>query len=72
MDYPKIDKPTGPGWYWYRYPEERRFTPVLVQRYESTHSYRAGQLFTGYGRNGQDLTESDQVVWRGPIPEPTE
>jgi len=70
MTYPKIDKPTVPGWYWARFHGDRH-VPVEVRPYQAkVGTQLLGQPF-GF-ESGFELKSFTD--WRGPIPlpEPTE
>lgn len=71
-DYPRIDKPLRPGWYWYReHAAGHYWVPRLVQ-FAKTRGKTSGQLCARHPLGGGLLRiDSHLGQWRGPIPEPT-
>ncbi len=63
MTYPKIDKPTVPGWYWATSKGEQQV--VRVWRV-------ADEWFVGKNMSDNRKQVSDFTSWFGPLPEPTE
>lgn len=64
-NYPRIDRPTEPGWYWHRDTDRWRVVEVLLRTngilvIETSDSPTAPWLAVGAGD------------WRGPIHEPKE
>lgn len=66
MEYPKVDRPTVPGWYWFKGAARPAVWTIL-------------RVFRdGYGDIWVDETTNDETLlvefqrgeWRGPIPEP--
>jgi hypothetical protein len=67
MNYPEVDKPTGPGtwWAWYSHPEASGWVAVLVfGSGAKLRMYRYGH------RTHQPLDAESFTKWAGPIPEP--
>lgn len=66
-NYPRIDRPTEPGWYWYRLDAIAKWQAVRV--YEDSGRLRVMLP----GREARYLVENlREHQWRGPIPEPQE
>lgn len=65
MDYPKIDKPTEPGWYWYRCPPAK-INWVVRRVYEE-----GGALWVLIPNMDHILLEELPGEWHGPIPRPS-
>lgn len=67
MDYPHIDRPREPGFYFYRWPKLAFWCVVAVERIED------GQLVALlHGTQEYARIETLKVEWRGPIPEPSD
>jgi hypothetical protein len=67
MTYPKIDKPTVPGWYWAKSPRPFQRWDVV----EVIESVDGGLVVCESMKD--TFTEVDFFVsWFGPLPEPTE
>ena len=67
MDYPKVDRPTEPGHYWYRATPSMGWIMIEV-------FFRFDELWTAppIPMNPRAMTDvSEGGAWRGPIPEPT-
>lgn len=60
------DKPTQPGWYWYRSPR-----PTLVVVCYIEIGLRDNCVSFAYGERYQAMSEMEGE-WAGPIPEPME
>lgn len=65
MTYPKIDKPTVPGWYWATYKIGGYFDEPEIVRWSQNRSVQC--LGTD-----EYFFESEFADWFGPLPEPTE
>lgn len=64
-DYPKIDKPTEPGWYWVRLCGDLETADVgfVNGLCDQMEAWINGMV---YAIDDETLTD-----WRGPLPEPT-
>lgn len=66
MDYPRIEKPTEPGSYFYRVASNRPWAILSV------HPNQPGSLVADWpGRDWIYVPSKMEGEWRGPIPEPT-
>lgn len=65
IEYPKIERPTEPGWYWFK----SMFRPYWA----SLRVYKDGwgDLWVQQDSTQTLLLEWPHGEWRGPIPEPT-
>lgn len=62
------EKPTKPGWYWWRDPYKNNRAPEVCRVMD-----RKGQLIAYFNDDSIYLTEFTQPCeWAGPIPEPEE
>lgn len=64
MTYPRIEKPTEPGCYWFRILNTARWQRIEV-------GSNCGVLYV-VGHDGKHPNNMPPGDWRGPIPEPTE
>jgi hypothetical protein len=65
-NYPKIEKPTGPGHYFYRVRSNQLWSTLNVR------PGRFGNLVADWpGRDWPYVVREMDGEWRGPIPEPT-
>ena len=63
IEYPIIDRPTQPGWYWHRYVDDWRCAEVRVDTLGRLVECRLG-------RPTECAVVNSPGEWRGPIPEP--
>jgi len=65
MNYPRIERPTEPGWYWYRSPGRDHW--LMIEAF-----MRLGSLWLQPPAPMpiSELSERHSGEWRGPIPEP--
>ncbi len=65
MTYPKIDKPTVPGWYWARFKMGSELDDFEIVRLTKSNSIRCSGADV-------DFFVTEFTSYRGPLPEPTE
>ena len=63
MTYPRIEKPTEPGWYWFR---------ILNGMWQMTCVGNYCGVLYVVGHDRKHPNNMPPGEWRGPIPEPTE
>jgi hypothetical protein len=66
MNYPTIDKPTTPGWYWYR-PGQKWIMMEVFERFDGSLWVQPPVPLTARSLDSMTVLHG----WRGPIPEPT-
>lgn len=68
-DYPRIKRPTEPGWYWFRVDEKSMWK--MVEAYEVTASQTLWARNRGVSSFVLPVSQMNGE-WAGPIPQPGE